>query len=205
VAPTSELRPLTPGPTAGLAFGFRNGYTSHHSFANKNEFEVPMRSIILIAAICLGFSASAPSSAAAEPKAIALSAVVSLFVQHDIDEFKAFVDRDAIQGDHKAGSAIAKIDNQRPKEEELKAVELSQVIFFRATDIDRLSRLYPDDLWPRVAKHIGGNQGMLIKLELTGAMADRAKSAGKDPNSIAMMTFIVDSKPEPKIVHIDDN
>lgn len=162
-----------------------------------------MRSIILITATCIGYSVSALSANAAEPKAIALNAVATLFVHHDIDEFKAFVDHDAAQGDREAGSAIAKVDKQR--RERMKGIELSQIIFFRAADIERLSKLYPDDLWQRVAKRIGGDQGVLIKLALTGAVADRARAAGKDSNDIAMMTFVINSEPEPKIVHMDDN
>lgn len=135
--------------------------------------------------------------------AVALDAVATLFVEHDFATFKTFVNDDAIQGDHEPGSAIAKIDKQRL--DKMKGVKLSQVIFFRAEDIDRLARLYPDDLWERVESHIGDDQGVLVKLALTGEMANRAREAGKDPNDIAMMTFVLNSRPEPKIVHIDDN
>lgn len=162
-----------------------------------------MRIVILFFAshLTLGFCGS-PSSAA-EPKAIALDAVATLFVEHDVAAFKAFVNDDAIQGDHEPGSAIVKLEKQPPKM--TKVIELSQVIFFRAADIDRLAKLYPDDLWERVEKHIGDDQGVLVKLALTGEMAKRARDAGKDPNDIAMMTFVLNSQPEPKIVHVDDN
>lgn len=162
-----------------------------------------MRLILFIAASSVVFFMSPMTSMATEPKAVALQAIATLFVQHDLDRFKTFVDNDAVQGNFKPGSAIAKIDKQRP--EKLKAIDLSQIIFFRAGDIARLSKLYPDDLWPRVESHIGERQGVLVKIALSGAMAERARAAGKDPNDIGMMTFVVSSQPEPKIVHIDDN
>lgn len=165
--------------------------------------EHQMRFVILSVVSCLTLAFSVSTSSAAEPKAVALDAVATLFVEHDVSAFKAFVDDDAIQGDHERGSAIAKIDKQRP--EKMKVIGLSQVIFFRAADIGRLATLYPDDLWERVEKHIGDDQGVLVKLALTGEMANRARKAGKDPNDIAMMTFVLNSQPEPKIVHIDDN
>lgn len=85
------------------------------------------------------------------------------------------------------------------------AVELAQIVFFRKPEIDGLEKAYPDDLWARVRKHIGDKQGVLVKLALTGEMAERARSAGKDPRDVAMMTFVFDSEENPKIVHIDDN
>ncbi len=162
-----------------------------------------MHSLKNFFATLLGLSLFIPSLAASEPKAVALKAISTLFVEHDIDGFKKFVSEKAVQGDREPGSAITKIDKQRP--EKMKVIDLSKVIFFRAGDIDRLSKLYPDDLWARVKTHIGEDQGVLVKLALTGAMADRARAAGKDPNDIAMMTFVISAKPEPKIVHIDDN
>ena len=167
------------------------------------ELDHHMRSISLFYASCLTLTFCMSSLSAAEPKAVALNAVATLFIEHDLAAFKSFVNDDAIQGDREPGSAIAKIDKQRP--EKMKVIDLSQVIFFRAPDIDRLAKLYPDDLWARVKKHIGENQGVLVKLALTGEMADRARAAGKDPNDIAMMTFVINSQPEPKVVHIDDN
>lgn len=161
-----------------------------------------MRFLTLTVVSYLTVFCVSPSSAT-EPKAVALDAVATLFIEHDIAAFKAFVNDDAIQGDHEPGSAIAKIEKQRP--ETMKVIELSQVIFFRAADIDRLANFYPDDLWERVKKHIGDDQGVLVKVALTGEMAKRAREAGKDPNDIAMMTFVLNSQPEPKIVHIDDN
>ncbi|WP_146602407.1 hypothetical protein [Novipirellula aureliae] len=162
-----------------------------------------MRFTVLFCVSWLMVTFCGASLRAAEPKAVALSAIASLFIEHDIAAFKSFVNDDAIQGDFDPGSAIAKIDKQRP--EKMKVIDLSQVIFFRALDIDRLAKLYPDDLWARVEKHIGEKQGVLVKLSLTGEMANRARAAGKDPNDIAMMTFVLNSQPEPKIVHIDDN
>ena len=162
-----------------------------------------MRSLILFYASCLMLSLCVSSLSAGEPKAVALNAVASLFIDHDFDAFKSYVSDNAIQGDRDPGSAITKIDKQRP--EKMKVIDLSQVIFFRARDIDRLAKLYPDDLWTRVDKHIGENQGVLVKLALTGELADSARAAGKDPNDIAMMTFVINSQPKPKIVHIDDN
>lgn len=162
-----------------------------------------MRSISLFYASFLTLAFCNSPLPAAEPKAIALNAVSTLFIEHDLTAFKSFVNDDAIQGDRETGSAIAKIGKQRP--EKLKMIDLSQVIFFRASDIDRLAKLYPDDLWARVEKHICKNQGVLVKLALTGEIADRARAAGKDPNDVAMMTLIINSQPEPQIVHIDDN
>lgn len=78
-------------------------------------------------------------------------------------------------------------------------------MFFRKASIDRLEASYPDDLWPCVRKHIGEQRGVLVKLALTGVLAERARAAGKDPRDLAMMTFVVSVDEEPKIVPIDDN
>ena len=69
------------------------------------------------------------------------------------------------------------------------AVELAQIVFFREAEIDKLGASYPDDLWPRVRKHIGEQQGVLIKVALTGSVAERAHSAEKRPRVVAMMTW----------------
>ena len=161
-----------------------------------------MRFVILSCA-CFTLTSCISPASAAEPKAVALDAVSALFVEHNLAAFRSFVDNEAIQGNFEPGSAIAKLDKQRP--EKLNAIELAQVVFFHAPDIDRLAKLYPDDLWMRVQKHIGENQGVLVKLSLTGEMADRVRAAGKDPNNIAMMTFVIGSQSKPKIIHIDDN
>ena len=152
----------------------------------------------------VALAASLPGVAAAsEPQAVALEAVTELFVNHDLEAFGSYVAEDAVQGDFAPGSAVSKLGKQRP--EKLASVELAQIRFFRKADIDKLEASYPDDLWPRVRKHIGEQQGVLVKLALTGDIAERARAAGKDPRDVAMMTFIVSLKDEPKIVHIDDN
>lgn len=145
----------------------------------------------------------AQASQAAEPKGVALDAIDALFVERDPASFQKFLAAGAVQGDREPGSALEKLQKQSPANFE--TVELDQVIFFRASDIDRLSASYPDDLWRRVQKHIRDQQGVLVKLELKGEAAERARAVGKDPRDVAMMTFVVDDAPDPKVIHIDDN
>ncbi|MCM2373588.1 hypothetical protein [Aporhodopirellula aestuarii] len=160
-----------------------------------------MRFLLLALAV---LAASLPSSCfASEPQAVALEAVTKLFVNHDLGAFRSFVADEAVQGDLAPGSAVSKLNKQRS--EKLASVELAQIIFFRKADMDELEDSYPDDLWPRVRKHIGDQQGVLVKLALKGDLAERARAAGKDPRDVAMMTFVVSSEERPKIVHVDDN
>ncbi len=156
--------------------------------------------MIALAALAVSLSGV---GAASEPKAVALQAVTKLFVNHDLGAFRSFVAEEAVQGDFAPGSAVAKLDKQRA--EKLVSIELAQIVFFRKADIDKLEASYPGDLWPRVRKHIGEQQGVLVKLALTGDLADRARAAGKDPGDVAMMTLVVSSNEEPRIVHVDDN
>ena len=110
---------------------------------------------------------------------------------------------EAVHKDFAAGSAVSKLNKERP--EKLASIELSQIVFFRKADVDELEISYPDDLWPRVRKHIGELQGVLVKLALTADLAERVRAAGKEPRDVEMITFVVSSEKEPKIVHIDDN
>ena len=145
-----------------------------------------------------------PSAARADnAQACALASCKALFVDHDLEAFKQFVSPSAVQGDHEPGTALAKLEKQNAQK--MNDIELAQIVFFRVSDIDRLEKEYPDDLWGRVRKHIGKQQGVLVKLALTGKLADRARAAGKDPRDIAMMTFVVNADDDPKIVHVDDN
>ncbi|MGH7930801.1 MAG: hypothetical protein ACREQV_23765 [Candidatus Binatia bacterium] len=145
----------------------------------------------------------ANASDASDPRAVALEAITALFVENDIAVFEEFVAADAVQGDRGAGTALVKISKQRP--EHLREFELSKIVFFREPDIDRLQASYPDDLWPRVREHIGDQQGVLVRFALTGEAAEHARAIGKDPRKVAMMTFVLSSGENPRIVHVDDN
>ena len=135
------------------------------------------------------------------PKSVALQAIDALFIHRDLDLYETFVADDAVHKNREPGSAIWKI--HRYKRSQQPRHVLSQVWFFDANELDRLESLYPHKLWSRVRGHIGQQQGVLIKLALTGKDRDRAISLGEDPNEVGMMTWVLSDDCPSKIVHVD--
>lgn len=162
-----------------------------------------MRSLILATVVVTIVVLDSAATYAVEPKAVALEAIATLLVEHDVEKFKTFVSEDAVQGSGQSGSALLKIAKQTP--ELLQMAEVSEIIFFKKADIEDLAKQYPDDLWQRVEGHILEDQGVLVRLTLIGEAAKRVAAAGKNPKNIAMMTFVLEDSDASKIVHIDDN
>jgi hypothetical protein len=107
--------------------------------------------------------------------------------------FSGFLHETAIRKNGQPGSALHMISQQPSGSPDL---TISETIYFRNSEIPRVSSRFPDDMWDenRIPSHIRNGLGCLVVLEI------------KDESTKGLVAFVVEEVDgEYRIIYIDDN